>query len=110
MLLRRFEISDVAERLRQEDAFGTDGRNAQTMHDDGIVRVIVAVVAEGKDLGARQSDGFVAISITEGRGVLRRGEEETECVAGSVSILAPGAAWAFGASEPCTLYAVFWGF
>jgi hypothetical protein len=110
VLLRRFQIVDVAERLRQEDAFATDGRNAETVHDDGMVRVIVAVVAEGRDIGARESVGYVAIAMSEGRGLMRRGEEETEMAAGSVAILAPGAPWAFAASEPCTLYAVFWAF
>lgn len=108
--LRRFEVSDLAKRLRQEDAFSTDGRNAETMHDDGMVRAIVAVLAEGRDIGARESVGYVAIMITEGRGLLRRGEDETEVAVGSVAILAPGSPWAFAASEPCTLYAVFWAF
>lgn len=110
VLLRRFEIDDLAARLRQEDAFATDGRNAETVHDDGMVRVIVAVLAEGRDVGARESYGYVAITLSEGRGLLRRGEEESEAVAGSVAIIAPGAAWAFAASEPSTLYAVFWSF
>jgi quercetin dioxygenase-like cupin family protein len=108
--LRRIEIADVAQRLRREDAFATDGRNAETIHDDGMVRAIVSVLAEGRDIGARESVGYVAITISEGRGLLRRGEEESEAVAGSVAILAPGAPWAFVAIEPCTLFAVFWGF
>jgi quercetin dioxygenase-like cupin family protein len=106
--LRRFEVAAVAERLRKEPAFDSDGRNAETIHDDGVVRLIVAVVAPAKDIGARTSEGHVAITLSEGRGTLRRGDEETEVVAGDVTILAPGAAWAFEAIEPATLSAAFW--
>jgi quercetin dioxygenase-like cupin family protein len=108
--LRTFDVADVAGRLREEPAFRTDGRNAETVHDDGTVRVMVGVIDTGRDIGALQSDGFMTISFSEGRGTLRRGEEELEVVAGTAAILAPGAAWAFEATEPSILMATFWDF
>jgi quercetin dioxygenase-like cupin family protein len=108
--LRRVDIAAVADRLRTEPAFATDGRNAETIHDDGGMRVMVGVVAAGRDIGARQSDGYVTISLPEGRGVLRRGDEEIEVTAGDAAVLAPGAAWAFEATEPAVLMAAFWAF
>ena len=108
--LRRLDVLDVADRLRREPAFSSDGRNAETIHDDESVRVMVGVVAAYRDIGADQSDGFMAIALNEGRGVLRRGVEEVEVTAGCTTILAPGAPWAFEATEPATLVATFWSF
>jgi quercetin dioxygenase-like cupin family protein len=108
--LRTFDVPDVAEGLRGEPAYASDGRNAQTVHDDGSVRVMVGVVSAGGEIGARESDGHLTITLGEGRGMLRRGAEEVEVAPGRVAILAPGEAWAFAASEPSVLVATFWAF
>jgi hypothetical protein len=104
------DVADVAGRLRDEAAFRSDGRNAETVHDDGSVRLLVGVVDTGRDIGAMESDGYLTITLSEGRGTLRRADEELEVAAGTTAILAPGAAWAFEASEPSVLTATFWAF
>jgi quercetin dioxygenase-like cupin family protein len=108
--LRSFVVADVAEQLRAEPAFTTDGRHAQTIHDDGTVRALVSVVAPGRHIGAQRSDGYVTLSLTEGGGLMRRGDEDLEVVAGSTVIMAPGAPWWFEATEPSVLMAHFWAF
>jgi quercetin dioxygenase-like cupin family protein len=108
--LRGVAITQVAERLQAEPAFMTDGRNAQTIHDDGVGRVIVSVLAGGRDLGARRSEGHVGLLLTEGRGTLRRAGEALELSAGTMVIVAPDAEWSFEATESSVLVGTFWAF
>lgn len=106
--LRGFDVNEVAERLCMEPAFLTDGRNALTVHDDGYVRVMVGVVAAGREVGARRNDGYVTLTLVEGRGTLRRADDALELPPGSTAIVAPGAPWSLDAVEPSVLVAYFW--
>jgi quercetin dioxygenase-like cupin family protein len=108
--LRSFAAADIAEQLRMEPAFMTDGRNAQTVHDDGTVRALVSVVAAGREIGADRSDGYVTLSLTEGGGMLRRADDDLELAAGTTVIMAPGAPWRFEATESSVVMAHFWAF
>lgn len=106
---RDFDIGDLAARLSAEPAFQTDGRNSETVHDDGHVRVLVSVVAAGRDIGADRSDGYVTLSMIQGAGSLLRGTEDAAWLrSGATAILAPGAPWSLRAEDTSVLMAYFW--
>jgi hypothetical protein len=106
---RGFDIADLAARLSAEPAYQTDGRNSETVHDDGHVRVLVSVVAAGREIGAERSDGYVTLSMIQGAGSLARGSDDaTRLSSGTTAILAPGASWALRAEDTCVLMAYFW--
>jgi hypothetical protein len=106
---RGFDIGDLAARLSAEPAFQTDGRNSETVHDDGRVRVLVSVVAAGREIGAERNDGYVTLSMVQGTGSLARGTEDvTRLSSGTTAILAPGAPWSLCAEDTSVLMAYFW--
>jgi quercetin dioxygenase-like cupin family protein len=112
--IRDFDAASLASRLAREPAFETDGRNSQTVHDDGFVRVLVSVVAAGRDIGAQRSEGYVTLTVVDGQGRMTRGPEPGEAAAelrsGTTVILAPGAPWSYRAETMSTLVAYFWAF
>jgi hypothetical protein len=106
---RGFDVGDLAARLSAEPAFQTDGRNSETVHDDGRVRVLVSVVAAGREIGAERNDGYVTLSMIQGAGSLARGTEDvTRLSSGTTAILAPGAPWSLCAEDTSVLMAYFW--
>jgi hypothetical protein len=106
---RGFDVGGLAARLIDEPAYQTDGRNSETVHDDGRVRVLVSVVAAGREIGAERNDGYVTPSMVQGAGSLARGTEDaTWLSAGATAILAPGASWALRAEDTSVLMAYFW--
>jgi hypothetical protein len=106
---RGFDVGDLAARLIAEPAFATDGRNSETVHDDGRVRVLVSVVAAGREIGAERNDGYVTLSMIQGAGSLARGTDDaTWLSSGTTAILAPGASWSLRAEDTSVLMAYFW--
>jgi hypothetical protein len=106
---RGFDVGDLAARLIAEPAFATDGRNSETVHDDGRVRVLVSVVAAGREIGAERNDGYVTLSMIQGAGSLARGAvDATWLGSGTTAILAPGASWSMRADDTSVLMAYFW--
>ena len=106
---RAFDVGDLAARLIAEPAFQTDGRNSETVHDDGRVRVLVTVVAAGREIGAERSDGYVTLSMIQGAGSLARGDgDHAQLRSGTTAILAPGASWTLCADDTSILMAYFW--
>ena len=109
--VRDFDAAALASTLTREPAFATDGRNSQTVHDDGFVRVLVSVVAAGRDIGAERSEGYLTLMVADGLGWLSRGSEEPVSLrSGTTVILAPGASWSYRADTMTTLVAYFWAF
>lgn len=107
--LQTLDMAELSARLGAEPAFGSDGRNSRTIHDDGVVRVGVSVVAAGREIGAERSDRYVAMSIVEGTGRLSRGPDDWSTVnAGQVAIIAPGSSWTFEATELTVFIALYW--
>ena len=106
--LLHVEVAATVARLRGERAFMTDGRNSETVVSDGPTRVIVTVVDAGRNVGGERSDGHVAVVLLEGHGTLARGDAEAALSAGSLAVLAPGAAWSLRAEAPCAFVASFW--
>ncbi len=105
---RGFDIGDLAARLTAEPAYQTDGRNSETVHDDGHVRVLVSVVAAGREIGAERNDGYVTLSMIQGSGSLARGTDDAWLSSGTTAILAPGTSWALRAADTSVLMAYFW--
>jgi quercetin dioxygenase-like cupin family protein len=106
---RGFDVGDLAARLSAEPAFRTDGRNSEMVHDDGRVRVLVSVVAAGREIGAERSDGYVTLSMIQGTGWLTRGTKDATWLrSGTTAILAPGASWSLYAEDTSVLMAYFW--
>lgn len=104
-----FDVGNLAAGLVAEPAFQTDGRNSVTVHDDGHVRVLVTVVAAGREIGAERSDGYVTLTLIQGAASLARGDgEPTRLRSGTTAILAPGASWALRAEDTSILVAYFW--
>lgn len=106
--LRAFDSAEVAARLRAESAFRTDGRNAETVHHDDTARVVVSVVAADREVGAERSDEYVTLTLTDGQGELRRGDEVIPIAAGTTAIVAPGATWSFQAARATTFVICAW--
>lgn len=106
--LRGFDIGEVAARLGAEPAFLTDGRNAETIHHDDTARVVVSVVAADREIGAERNDEYVTLTMTEGEGILSRGDDVMPFVAGTTAIVAPGSSWSFRASHPTTFLICSW--
>lgn len=106
--LDRSAIGTAVEQLRSEAAFETDGRNSKTIVHDGVARVVVTAVDEGRDVGGRTSHGRIAILMIEGAGTLSQGGEQTNVTAGEIATLAPGDGWEFRAEQPSAMVACFW--
>ena len=106
--LRGIDIAEVAARLGGEPAFLTDGRNAETIHHDDTARVVVSVVAADKEIGAERNDEYVILTMTEGEGVLTRGDDVMPIAPGTTAIVAPGATWSFHAVRPTTFLICSW--
>jgi quercetin dioxygenase-like cupin family protein len=106
--LRRVTISHIAEQLRAEAAYATDGRNSRTIVHEGEARVVVTAIGEGRDVGSTTSDGPVALVIVAGTGTLTQGDQQVELRGGDLATLAPGGAWRFEARAETALVACFW--
>jgi hypothetical protein len=109
--VRELDVASLASQLAREAAYATDGRNAQTIHDDGFVRVLVSVVAAGRDIGAQRNEGYLTLMVADGRGTLSRGPDgDIPLQSGTTVILTPGASWSYRAETMTTLVAYFWAF
>jgi hypothetical protein len=106
--LDRTAIGTAVEQLRSEAAFETDGRNSKTIVHDGIARVVVSAVDEGRDVGGRTNHGRIAIVKIDGAGILSQGGEQTNVTAGEIATLAPGGGWEFRAEQPSAMVTCFW--
>jgi quercetin dioxygenase-like cupin family protein len=102
------DVAEVLTTLRGETAFRSDGRDSETVVADGPARVIVSVVDPGREVGGSTSDGYVSIYLLEGGGRIVRDGVETELSAGSLAVLAPGAAWKLRAHSESAFVASFW--
>lgn len=106
--LDRSDLGATIEQVRAEPAFETDGRNAKTVVHDGVARIVVSAVAEGREFGGRTNHGRIAIVMLEGAGVLSQGGEQTTVAAGEMATLEPGHGWEFRAEQPSAMVTCFW--
>jgi quercetin dioxygenase-like cupin family protein len=106
--LRRIAVMETVARMRDEQAFATDGRNSETILHDGIARVVLTALAQGREVGSESGHGRATLIMLEGEGTLTQGDKRSALKSGDLALLAPAMSWTFTASQACAFVACFW--
>lgn len=96
--LLKFDVATEIERLRREAAWAR-GRNAKTLAKHGDMRIVLAIIAAGKELNEHHAHGTVSVQVVQGCVRTRILDELFELSAGHLLVLDPEVAHNLEATE-----------